>query len=86
MNKVFRVLLMTLALAGFLFFFTFNVQTLGPAQSVTVGFNLSPWLKWSRVKGVERFTEKTEFNFKSWSMAGLGAGIVLLVLRSRVKP
>jgi hypothetical protein len=52
---------------------------------VTVGFNLSPWLKWSRVKGIERFTEKTEVNFISWSVAGLAAGIVLLIVRSRVK-
>lgn len=86
MNKVIRALLLVLALAGFLLFFSFNIQNLGPAQSVTVGFNLSPWLKWSRVKGVEKFTEKWEVNALSWSAAGLGAGLVLLFLRSRVKP
>lgn len=86
MNKVLRVVLLVLALAGFLLFFTFNIQTLGPAQSVTVGFNLSPWLKWSRLKGLERMSEKTEVNFLSWSTAGLGAGLLLLFLRSRVKP
>jgi len=83
MNKVLRVVLLVLALAGFLIFFTFNVQSIGPSQSVTVGFNLSPWLKWSRLKGI---SEKTELNFMSWSTAGLGAGLVLLFLRSRVKP
>ncbi len=86
MNKVVRAVLLVLALAGFLLFFTFHIQKLGPAQSVTVGFNLSPWLKWSRLKGFERMSEKTEFNLISWSVAGLGAGLVLLVLRSRVKP
>lgn len=86
MNKVLRVVLLVLALAGFLLFFSFNIQNLGPAQSVTVGFNLSPWLKWSRLKGLERMSEKTELNFMSWSVAGLGAGLVLLFLRSRVKP
>ena len=86
MNKVLRVVLLVLALAGFLLFFTFNIQRLGPSQSVTVGFNLSPWLKWSRLKGMERISEKTEVNFMSWSAAGLGAGLVLLFLRSRVKP
>jgi hypothetical protein len=86
MNKVLRVVLLVLALAGFLFFFTFNIQNFGPSQSVTVGFNLSPWLKWSRLKGMERVSEKTELNFLSWSTAGLGAGLVLLFLRSRVKP
>ena len=86
MNKVLRVVLLVLALAGFLLFFTFNIQSLGPAQSVTVGFNLSPWLKWSRLKGMERISEKTEVNFMSWSAAGLGAGLLLLFLRARVKP
>ena len=86
MNKVLRAVLLVLALAGFLLFFTFNIQNLGPAQSVTVGFNLSPWLRWSRLKGLERYSEKTELNFVSWSTAGLGAGIVLLILRSRIKP
>jgi hypothetical protein len=86
MNKVLRALLLVLALAGFLLFFTFNIQTFGPAQSVTVGFNLSPWLRWSRLKGMERMSERTELNFMSWSTAGLGAGLLLLFLRSRVKP
>jgi hypothetical protein len=85
MNKVLRVVLLVLALAGFLLFFSFHVQNIGPSQTVTVGFNQSPWLRWSRVKGLERFTERTEFNFTSWSVAGLVGGIVLMAIRSRIK-
>jgi hypothetical protein len=85
MKAALRAVLLVLALAGFLLFFSFHIQSIGPSQTVTVGFNLSPWLKWSRVKGLEKFTEKTQVNFVSWSMAGLAAGIVLLIIRSRVK-
>jgi hypothetical protein len=85
MKAAIRVVLLVLALAGFLLFFSFNIQNIGPSQTVTVGFNLSPWLRWSRIKGIEKFTEKTEVNIMSWSVGGLAAGIVLLILRSRVK-
>jgi hypothetical protein len=85
MNKAIRFALLVLAVAGFLLFLSFNVQNLGPSRTVTVGFNLSPWLKWSRVKGLEKFTEKWEVNVLSWSAAGLAGGVVLLFLRSRIK-
>ena len=85
MKEVLRVLLLVLALAGFLFFFSFNIQNLGPLQSVTVGFNLSPWLTWSHIKGAGDFGKKVQFNPMSWSVAGLAAGLILLGLRSRIK-
>ena len=85
MNKVLRAVLLVLALGGFLLFFSFNVQNVGPAQVVTVGFNVSPWLKWSRVRGIEKLTEKVDVNVLSWSAAGLAGGIVLLIIRSRIK-
>jgi len=85
MNKVLRVVLLVLALAGFLVFFSFHVENLGPRQSVTVGLNISPWLKWSRIKGMGEFGKRVEVNFFSWSAAGLVSGVVLMVLRSRVK-
>jgi len=84
-NKFLRGLLLALALAGFLLFLSFNISNLGPAQTVTVGFNLSPWLKWSRVRGIEKYTEKLEMNVLSWSMAGGVAGVLLLIVRSRIK-
>ena len=80
-----RVILLILALAGFLCFFSFNVENIGPMRTVTVGLNVSPWLKWSRVKGIGEFGRRTEFDLISWSVAGLAAGIALLVVRSRVK-
>lgn len=85
MNKVLRIVLLVLALAGFLAFLSFNVQKIGPAQTVTVGFSPSPWLKWSRVRGIEQFTEKWQVNVLTWSMAGGIAGVVLLLIRSRIK-
>jgi len=85
MNKVLRVVLLALALAGFLLFLSFNVQNLGPARTVTVGFNVSPWLKWSRVRGMEKFTENLEVNVATWSMAAGVAGILLLIVRLRIK-
>jgi hypothetical protein len=85
MKVVLRVLLLILALAGLLLFFSFNIQNIGPLRSVTVGFNLSPWLTWSHIKGTGDFGKKVEFNPMSWSVAGLAAGLVLLGLRSRIK-
>ena len=85
MNKVLRVVLLVLALASFLVFFSFNIENLGPKQTVTVGLNISPWLKWSRIKGIGEYGKKVEINFLSWSVVGLVAGILLLALRSRVK-
>ena len=85
MNKVLRMVLLVLALAGFLVFFSFHIENFGPKATVTVGLNISPWLKWSRIKGIGEYGRKVEINFLSWSAAGLVAGIVLLALRSRVK-
>lgn len=85
MKPMLRAVLLVLALAGFLCFFSFNIETVGPLRTVTVGLNVSPWLKWSRVKGLGEFGEKAEFNVVSWSTGRLVAGIVLLIVRSRVK-
>ena len=85
MKSALRVLLLVLALIGFLVFFSFHIENLGPKQTVTVGINISPWLTWSRIKGIGEFGKKMEINFLSWSAAGLVAGLVLLALRSRVK-
>ena len=85
MKPILRAILLVLALAGFLCFFSFHIENVGPMRTITVGLNVSPWLKWSRVKGLGDFGTKTEFNLMSWSAAGLVAGIVLLVIRSRVK-
>ena len=87
MNKVLRAILLVLALGGFLLFFSFNIQNVGPVQVVTVGFSPSPWLRWSRVRvrGIEKFTEDREVNVLSWSAAGLAAGVLLLIVRSRIK-
>ena len=85
MKAAIRFILLVLALAGFLLFFSFNIQNIGPSQSVTVGFNLSPWFQWSRIKGIARFTENWHVEFISWSVAGGVAGVVLLILRSRIK-
>jgi len=80
-----RIVLLVLALAGFLVFFSFHVENIGPVRTVTVGLNTSPWLRWSRIKGIGEYGESTKLDFTSWSVAGLAAGIVLLILRSRVK-
>ena len=80
-----RIGLLVPALIGFLVFFSFNIQRLGPKQTVTVGINLSPWLIWTEFKGIGELGKKVEVNFLSWSTAGLVAGVVLLAIRSRVK-
>jgi len=85
MKTVLRSVLLILALACFLLFFSFNIQNIGPLHTVTVGFNLSPWLTWSHVKGTGDYGKKIEFNPLSWSVAGLAGGLILLGLRSRVK-
>jgi len=85
MNKVLRALFLVLAFAAFLVFGSFNIVNVGGLQSITVGQNLSPWLKYSRVKGLEKFTEKWQVNVLSWSAAGLPVGIAFLILRSRLK-
>ncbi len=85
MKSALRILLLVFALIGLLVFFSFNVENLGPKQTVTVGLNISPWLTWSRIKGIGELGKKVEINFFSWSVAGFLAGVVLLALRSRVK-
>ena len=85
MKSALRVILLVLALIGFLVFFSFNIENLGPKQTVTVGLNLSPWLTWWRIRGIGEFGKKVEINFLSWSVAGLVAGVVMLALRARVK-
>ena len=85
MKKLLRALLLTFALLAFLIFFSFTIIKIGPVETVTVGQNISPWLKWSRVRGVASFTEKWEVNVLSWSALGLPVGLVILYLRSRVK-
>jgi hypothetical protein len=85
MKTVLRVALLVVALAGFIVFFSFHVENLGPKQTVTIGLNMSPWLSWSRIKGIGDLGKKVEVNFLSWSAAGLAAGIGALVMRSRIK-
>lgn len=89
MNKVIRAVLLVLASAGFLVFLSVNVMNLAGMQTVTVGLNaspyVSPWLRYSRVKGLERFTKKWEVNLLSWSALGLPVAIGVLLVRSRIK-
>ena len=85
MKSALRIFLLVVALIGFLVFCSFNIENLGPKQTVTVGLNISPWLTWSRVKGIGEFGKKVEMNFLSWSVAGLVASVVALAIRSRVK-
>ena len=70
---------------AFLVFCSFHIESIGPKQSVTVGLNMSPWLTFTRVKGLGDFGKKAEFNILSWSVAGLAGGLLLLALRSRIK-
>jgi hypothetical protein len=85
MNAALRTMLLIVALAGFLVSFSFHIENFGPRQTVTLGLNISPWLKWSRVRGVEQFTEKWHITPLAWSALGLPVAIIALVLRSRVK-
>ena len=85
MKSALRIFLLVVALIGFLVFCSFNIENLGPKQTVTVGLNLSPWLTWSRVKGIGDFGKKVKINFLSWSVTGLVAAVVALAIHSRVK-
>ena len=85
MNKFLRAVLLVIASAALLVFFSLNIVNLAGMQSVTVGLNTSPWLRYSRVKGLEKFTEKWDVNLLSWSALGLPVGIGVLLVRSRIK-
>jgi hypothetical protein len=85
MKSALRLALLIIAFAGFVVFFSFHLENLGPKQTITVGLNFSPWLKWSRIKGIGEFGRSVEVNFLSWSATGLIAGVVALALRTRVK-
>ncbi len=85
MSKVVRGLLLGLALAGFLFFLSFNIDRVGPKITVTVGANPWPWLRYSQVRLMGALTENLKFDVLSWSSTGLVAGLVFLFLRSKVK-
>ena len=85
MRKLLRAALLTLALVAFLIFCSFTIIKVGPMETITVGQNVSPWFKWSRVRGVGNLTERWEVNVFSWSALGLPMGLVFLYLRSRVK-
>jgi hypothetical protein len=85
MKAAIRFVLLVLALTGFLVFLSFDIVKIGPVESVTVGQNISPWLKWSRVRGVAKFTEEWKINVLSWSALGLPVGLGFLFLRSCVK-
>ena len=89
MNKVIRAVLLVFASAAFLLFLSVNVMNLAGMQTVTVGLNaspyVSPWLRYSRVKGLAKFTEKWDFKVLSWSALGLPVGIGILLVRSRIK-
>ena len=85
MKRLVRGILLVLALAGFLLFFTFHIESSAPRQVITVGLNTSPWLRYSKIRGVGDLGKKVEVNVMSWSAAGLLAGVALLGLRSRIK-
>jgi hypothetical protein len=85
MKSVWRGALLILALAGFIAFFSFHLESMGPKQTVTVGINVSPWLVWSRIKGIGDFGKTVEVNFLSWSAAGLLLGVTALIARARLK-
>lgn len=85
MKPILRMALLVLALAGFIIFFSFHIENLGPKQTVTVGLDVSPWLTWSRIKGMGDLGKSMEVNFLSWSAAGLATGIIALIMRSRIK-
>ena len=89
MNKVIRAVLLAIACAAFLVFLSVNVMNLAGMQTVTVGLNasphVSPWLRYSRVKGLEKFTEQWQVKLLSWSALGLPVGIAVLIVRSRIK-
>ena len=85
MKSAARFLLLVLALAGFIVFFSFNITSLGPRQTITVGASPYPWLKWTRLHGMGDLGHKVEVKALSWSSAGLVVSIVALVLRKRVK-
>lgn len=77
--------LLVVALAGLVVFLSFHVESLGPKQTVTIGINISPWLTWSRIHGLGDLGQKVEVKFLTWSVAGLGAAVAALALRTRCK-
>jgi hypothetical protein len=74
-----------LAFLGFLVFFSFHIEKLGPIRTVKVGINISPWLTWSQIKGAGEFGKKLKIDVLSWSAAGLLVGTGALVMRSRIR-
>ena len=85
MKSALRASLLLLALAGLIVFFSFHIERTGPKQTVTVGFNLSPWLTWTKVSGLGDFGKKVEVNFFTWSAAGLVVAVAAFVVRVRIK-
>jgi hypothetical protein len=85
MKSVVRFVLLVVALAGLVVFLSFNITSLGPKQTITVGINPYPWLKFTRLHGLGDLGHKLEVNLLSWSSVGLAASIVALFLRTRAK-
>lgn len=85
MKSVVRFVLLVVALAGLVVFLSFNISSLGPKQTITVGMNPYPWLKFTRLHGLGDLGHKLEVNLLSWSSVGLAASVVALFLRTRAK-
>jgi hypothetical protein len=85
MKSAARFVLLILALAGLVVFLSFNITSLGPRQTITVGMNPYPWLKFTRLHGMGDLGHKMEVNALSWSSVGLVVGVVALLLRARAK-
>lgn len=85
MKRALQAFFLVLALAGFIVFLSFHFENVGPKQTITVGINTSPWLRYTWIKGIGDIGKKVEINFFSWSAAGLLVAVGALVLRTRVK-
>jgi hypothetical protein len=85
MKSAVRFVLLVVALVGLVVFLSFNISSLGPKQTITVGMNPYPWLKFTRLHGMGDLGHKLEVNLLSWSSVGLAASVVALLLRARSK-
>ncbi len=80
-----RILLLVAAIAGFVIFFSFHAERIGPRHTITVGISSSPWLTYSQVHGLGEFGKKATVNLFSWSAGGLLGALIALTLRARIK-
>jgi hypothetical protein len=85
MKSAVRFVLLVVALAGLVVFLSFNITSFGPRQTITVGINPYPWLKWTRLHGMGDLGHKVEVKALSWSSVGLVVSVIALLLRARAK-